>query len=86
MQTTHEIEVYFAPFGYVTVEYTRESSGPDFPDESGHVTRTLKGISLGGDDFRDYLSEKALNEFDPIWRAEAEAEEAEDYAEDNYGY
>lgn len=75
MQSTYEIEVYFAPFGYVIVEYTKDICEPDFPDEGiPTVVRDITKVSISGDDIRDMLNLKALDEISKLFDAEIGAE------------
>lgn len=75
----HEIEVYFAPFGYITVEYSKHVSAPDFADEgTTTVSREITSASINGDDIREYLSDAGIVELHRLFDAEIEAQGDDD--------
>jgi hypothetical protein len=45
------IEVYWAPFGYVTVEYTKQDG-----------VRNIEAVCISGDNFKDLITAEALEQ------------------------
>jgi hypothetical protein len=61
------IELYWAPFGYVTVEYTKQ----------GNV-RNVEAVSINGDNFKDLLTEPALDQVRNLMEQEIDFELSDD--------
>jgi hypothetical protein len=63
MQTNHEIDIYLAPIGYVTVCYRKDVELPDYHEIAPmQITREITDIQISGDSVTDMLSDKARAE------------------------
>jgi hypothetical protein len=62
-----EIELYWAPFGYVTVEYTKRDG-----------VRNVEAVSINGDNFKDLITQQAFDQLCALFEQEIEAELADD--------
>lgn len=61
------IEVYWPPFGYVTVEYSKQNG-----------VRDIERICINGDSFMDLITPHALEELRKLMEQEIEAELSDD--------
>lgn len=61
------IELYWAPFGYVTVEYTLQDG-----------VRNVEAVCTSGDNFKDLITPQALEQVRVLMEQEIEAELSDD--------
>jgi hypothetical protein len=61
------IELYWAPFGYVTCEYTKRDG-----------VRNVEAVSINGDNFKDLLTEPALEQVRNLMEQEIDFELSDD--------
>ena len=79
MQTNHEIEIYLAPIGYVTVCYRKDVELPDYYELAPmQITREITDIQISGDSVTDMLSDKAKAEVQTEFNLEL-ANQDDDY-------
>lgn len=63
----YEIEVYWAPFGYVTVQYTKQDG-----------VRNIEAVCTSGDNFKDLITARALEQVRVLMEQEIDNELADD--------
>jgi hypothetical protein len=61
------IEVYWPPFGFITVAYTKQDG-----------VRNVEGVYTNGDDFKDLITPQALEQVRNLMEQEIEAELSDD--------